>query len=138
MKSKLVWQDGIKRVVLKSTVLAHFTMWAVRQSPYLYPEKLAKGIEEMSIALGMDVSYGGGFIETTCTGLGRIVRDSIELCVTVQSWNDAKDGSTEPYIFTTRYGEPHPDSDIIGLDALARNIAHSVWLELCYDDGWFE
>ena len=138
MKSKLVWKDATKRVILKSTVLGYFTMWAVRQSPYLYPENLADGIEEFSIAIGMGDEYGGGFIETTCKGLEKIVGNVIDRCVTVQSWNVAKDGSNEPYVFVSRYSEPEPDTDIISLDALARNIAHCVWLELCYDDGWFE
>ena len=138
MRNKLVWKDDTKRSMLKSTVLGYFTMWAVRQSPYLYPENLADGIEEFSIAIGMGDEYGGGFIETTCDGLEEIVSNAMDLCVTVQSWNVAKDGSNSPFVFVSRGYEPEPDHDIIDLGALARNIAHGVWLESCYDDGWFE
>ena len=138
MRNKLVWKDETKRPILKSTVLGCFTMWAVRQSPYLYPENLTDGIEEFSFAIGMRDEYGGGFIETTCKGLEKIGGNVIDRCVTVQSWNVAKDGSDEPFVFVSRFDNPSPDHDIIDLSALARNIAHGVWLELCYDDGWFE
>lgn len=138
MKSKLVWKDETKRPILRCTVVGYFTMWAVRQSPYLFPENLTDGIEEFSIAIGMGDEYGGGFIETTCDGLTEIVSKAIDLCVTVKSWNVAKDGSNEPYVFISRYDEPDPDHDIISLEALARNVAHGVWLELCYDNRWFE
>ena len=133
MKKKLVWKDTSTRVVLKSVVVGHFAMWAARQNPYLLPESLDKGIEEFSQSL----EFGdAALVETTCAKLQKIVSDGISESDIISSWNVAKKG-TGP-VFVTRYTEPEPDFDFIDLNALARNIAHSVWLELCYDEGFFE
>ena len=134
IKKKLVWKDKTERTLLKSTVVSHFAMWAVRQSPYMYPENLEKGIEEFNHMLDSD----NGFIETTCKELEESVCAAIAGCETVMSWNNAKDGSQDQFVFVSRIDKPAPDHDIICVHALARNIAHSVWLELCYDDGAFE
>ena len=133
MKKNLVWKDTSSRVVLKSVVVGHFAMWAVRQSPYLLPEELGKGIEEFSQGCG----FGNeSLLETTCAGLQKIVEDGISKSAVIASWNVAKKGAGP--VFLTRYTKPKPDYNFIALDAMAKNIAHSVWLELCYDDGGFE
>ena len=140
MKKKLVWQDTSKKVVLKSTIMGHFAMWAVRQSPYLYPRDVHEGIEEFSDALNgvAEDIREHHCIKTTCNGLKEIVCQAISESKTVGSWNVPKKGQPQAFVAVDRYSEPDPDYDIIDLHALARNIAHSIWLELCYDDGDFE
>ena len=137
IKKKLVWEDIATRVVLKSVVVGHFAMWAVRQSPYLLPEELEKGIGDFDKYLISNINAGKEYmIETTYKELRDIIRNAITKSDTISLWNIAKKG-TGP-IFVTRYDEPEPDYDFIALDALARNVAHSVWLEIFYDDGGFE
>lgn len=133
MRKKLVWKDRLERVVLKSVVVGHFGMWAIRQSPYLLPEELEKGIEEFSQAQG----FGNEpLLETTCANLEKIVADAISKSAVIASWNVAKKGTG--MVFVSRYDKPEQDCDFIDLDALARNVAHSVWLEIFYDAGGFE
>lgn len=137
MKKKLVWKDPSRRVVSKSVVVGHFAMWAVRQSPYLLPEGLDKGIKEFDGCLVFKETIGHEeLIETTYTDLKGKIEDAISNSSMISSWNVAKKGSGP--VFVSIYSEPEPDYDIIDLDALARNVAQSVWLELCYDEGFFE
>jgi hypothetical protein len=133
MKKKLVWKNTSNRVVLKSVVVGHFAMWAVRQSPYPVPEELVKGIEEFSQARG----FGNDeHLETTFANLQMIISDALSKSAIISSWNVAKKGAG--IVFVSTYSEPKPDYDYIDLDALARNIAQSVWLELFYNEGGFE
>jgi predicted oxidoreductase len=137
MKQKLVWEDKSTRVVMKSVVVGHFAMWAVRQSPYLLPDNLDKGIEEFDKYLIYTINTCNEYlIEATYTELKDNIKRAITKSDIISSWNVAKKGSGP--VFVSRYSKPKSDYDFIDLDALARNIAQSVWLELCYDDGAFE
>ena len=137
MKQKLVWEDKSSRVVLKSVVVGHFAMWAVRQSPYLLSDNLDKGIEEFNKYLIYTINAcNERLIETTYRELKDNIRKAITKSDIISSWNIAKKGSGP--VFVSAYSKPKSDYDFIDLDALARNIAQSVWLELCYDDGDFE
>ena len=133
MIKKIVWKDKAPRGVLKSVVIGHFTMWAIRQSPYLLPEKLHDAVEEFNRALDLN----GVYMELTYLELRKRVSAAISNSDIILSWNIAKSGHSGP-VFISRYGDPEPDDDFIDLDAMARNIAQSVWLEVCYDDGFFE
>lgn len=137
MKKNLVWNDTLSRIVLKNVVVGHFAMWAVRQSPYLLPEELDKGIEEFDKQLHSNIKAGNvTLIETTYSDLKGNIENAISNSKIISSWNVSKKGSGP--VFVSSYSEPKPDYDFIDLDALSRNIAQSVWLELFYDDGGFE
>ena len=130
---KVVWGDTSNRVIVKSVLIGHFGMWAIRQSPYLLPKELEKSIQEFSQLLEFDDT---AFIKTTYINLEKIVGDAILKSGIITSWNVPKKGTGN--VFVSRYDKPEPDYDFIDLDALARNVAHSVWLEIFYDDGEFE
>jgi hypothetical protein len=133
MKKKIERKDTSSRTVLKSVVVAHFAMWAVRQSPYLLPEELDKGIEEFDLQLHSNIIAGiVTLIESTYSDLRGNIENAIRNSKIISSWNVPKKGSGR--VFVTAYSHPKPDYDFIDLDALARNITDSVWLELCYDD----
>ena len=132
---KLAWQDTSTKGVLKNTVVGHFAMWAVRQSPYPFPGNISKGIAEFDAVIDFGEDW---YKETTCKELEQLVCDAISKSDTVVSWNSPKKGELPEFVFVDGYSEIDPDYDIIDLHALARNVAHSVWLELCYDDGFFE
>jgi hypothetical protein len=137
MKKKLVWKDTSNRVVLKSVVVGHFAMWAVRQSPYPEPEELVNGIEEFNEYLIPSGMAGReDFVETTYTELRDNIRNAITNSDIITSWGVAKKGADS--VFISAHSEQKPDHDYISLDALARNIAQSVWLELFYNEGGFE
>jgi hypothetical protein len=134
MKKKIVRKDESSRVVLKSVVVGHFAMWAVRQSPYLFPEELGKGIAEFDKTLHSNIEAGiETLIATTYKELKENIENTIANSKIISSWNVPKKGSGGP-VFVSAYSCPKQDYDIVDLDALARNIAQSVWLELIYDD----
>lgn len=97
--------------------------WAVRQSPYTVPENLGAAIEQFMGEWGM-----GDFVMTTSKELHAEVKRAIANCPLIEAWNHPKIGSHE-YVFVSRYDQPKSDYDFIDLDALARNIAHSLTLE---------
>ncbi len=101
--------------------------------PYLLPKKIEKGIQEFSQLLEFDDT---AFIEITCAGLQKIIDDAILKSDIISSWNIAKKGTGN--VFVSRIDKPEQDYDFIDLSAMARNIAHSVWLEIFYDEGGFE
>ena len=137
MKKKLVWEDTSTRVVLKSVVVGHFAMWVVRQSPYLLPENLDNGIKEFNESLIFKKNLGDEeLIKTTYYDLKGKIRDAILNSGIISSWNIAKRGRGPVVVSCHSY--PKSDYDFIDLDALARNIAQSVWLELSDDEGFFE
>lgn len=137
MEMERLWKDKSNRIVLKRVVAGHFAMYAVRQSPYLFPEQLEKGIEAFNkYLIPSDKVCSEDFIETTYTELRDNIRNAITNSDIITSWSIAKKGTGN--VFVSAYSKPKPDYDCIDLDALARNIAQSVWLELCYNNGFFD
>lgn len=114
MVKTCVWHDQEKRYVLNSMVIGHFANWAVRQSPDDQPKHLSSGIFEFAENLTIGDDEGG---ECNCAFLREQIDVAIKKSPTVVSWNDTPQGV-----------------DFIDLDALAQNIAHSVWLETLYDN----
>jgi hypothetical protein len=112
-------------------IVGHFAMWAVRQSPYEQPADLSQGIMEFAQNLGMTGVDAGDYF--TCDSLKTKIETAIAKSLTVVGWNKPKIGDHKMG-FVDRYNQPKPDCDFIDLDALARNISHSVWLEILYND----
>ena len=136
LRTDLVWQDKKKRVVSEHTVIGHFAMWTVRQSPYGYPKNLKKGLIEFK-----DNYAPPEYQKMSIKQLQVFIASAIEKSPTIKSWNNPKKGK-HTMVFTSRYNSVKPDYriagtflDFIDLTALGRNTGHSVWLENMYDDG---
>jgi hypothetical protein len=117
----------------RNTVLGALACWAVRQSPYLVPAGLAEAVHEFSVAFGIDDDGCVGVFETDCQRLRKQVFECFSECSSILAWNECKSGTTPAVVGSSRYDRPHPDNDIIDLDALARNIAHSITVEEKYE-----
>lgn len=131
---KIAGKDKTSRVVLKKMVVGHFAMWAVRQSPYLLPESLEDGIKEFNECFVFKKKIGNDeFTETTYRDFKEKITDTISNSDKISSWNIAKMGRGP--VVVSCYSYPKADYDFIDLDALARNIAQSVWAEILYNDG---
>lgn len=129
LRGGLVWQDKKIRCVSRHSVLGHLAMWAVRQSPYCYPEGLSKGIAEF------EENYTPPeYQKMSINQLETFIKEAIAKSPTILAWNNPKKGK-HTMVFTSRYDSVKPDYDFIDLAALARNIKHSLWLEMMYDDG---
>jgi len=129
LRTDLVWQDKKKRVVSINSVIGYLAMWAVRQSPYGYPQGLEKGLKEFR------KNYTPPeYQEMTIKQLQIFIAEAIGKSPTIKSWNNPKKGK-HTMVFTSRYNTIKPDYDFIDLTALGKNTGHSVWLENMYDDG---
>ncbi|QXV74076.1 hypothetical protein [Rhizobium phage RHEph12] len=131
-----------------SEIVGTFAMWAIRQSPYAYPENLEKICRQLDERLvkalrptnddvrlveikpmGLQTSHAKA---TLVRLLHNILRDMPEYL----AWNVSKNNNPETdLVFTSRYGhmtanaEPakyNPDNDFVALDALERNVAMTL------------
>lgn len=126
-----IWDDE-RLITSSNAVLGQLANWAIQQSPYLYPDNLAKALDEFSAVFG---TTGELFplIHASCKQLREAIREALDACPSIIAWNSPKDGSNPEIVICSRYDKPAPDQDIIDLDALARNMAHSITLAEKYD-----
>lgn len=122
-------RDDEQLITSDNAVLGQLANWAVRQSPYLYPENLPRALDEFYKAFHSSAEY----FATNCGMLCGLIRRAFDTCPTIIAWNSPKDGSNPEFVAYSRFGNPAPDQDIIDLDALARNMAHSITLAEKYD-----
>lgn len=109
-------------LVGRSQVLGALANWAVQQSPYIVPDKLAEALRGF-----YDQWPRGEYAQfDTILELDRTIRGIMVTVPEITAWNQRKNGRDGPG-FVTRYSEPNPDDDFIDLDALARNTAMEVW-----------
>ena len=119
--------------VSKGYILGAFANWAVRQSPYYYPENLEAAVRKANEILikffGNTKKESESFKELNYTELSNICIDFIQKVPEVVSWNERKNGNKSEYSFVSRYDSPHPDNDFIDLHALSRNITNQIFFE---------
>ncbi len=125
-----IWDDQTF-LTSKEEILGTLACWVVRQSPYIIPDNLQEGLFEFwgefdgnDNDLFADIT----FFETNCNDLRGRIRETFEMCTIVLKWNVAKLGN----VFVSGCHKPEPDYNSIDLDALARNVAHSITLEAKY------
>jgi hypothetical protein len=139
MKKLLIWKDTKERYIFKDQIVGYFAMWTIRQSPYDMPDKFITSIQEFTEAIDQNIEFDTlGMCKTTCRDLKRSICNTIKLCPTVLTWSEPKNPSTSEYLFVSRHDAPAADDDFIDVFALSRNVAYGCWLELCYDDNFFE
>ena len=140
MKKLIVWKDTKERYIYKKQIVGCFTMWAIRQSPYNMPDKLVEGIQEFAETINQNIEVDTiGMCKITCKDLKHSICNTIKLCPTVLTWSESKNPSTSEYLPVSPYIDASAaDDDFIDAYALAQNVAYGCWLELCYDDNFFE
>lgn len=119
---KCVWQDTEERYVLFGQIAGHIALWAIQQSPIYNPEHLNDAIKDILSYFGNnDEQWAPGEWGEyyTCASLRSEIEKIISKSEVMKSWNIPQD---------------YTNNDFIDLDALARNVAHSVWLQILYDD----
>jgi len=127
-----VWRDERKFLFSLKDILGSFAMWAVRQSPYLYPDGLELAIKALSEELPKQIKFDSeryDFAEVNCDEIRNALDECFGKIIFIKSWNQPKSGHDTPFVFCDRYSKPIPDDDIIDLDALSRNISHSLIAE---------
>ncbi len=117
-----IWDDKIF-FTSNNIVLGELAAWSIRQSPYLQPDNLSEALIEFNKAFKTEEEY----FHINCIELHKKIRESFEQCPIILGWNNAKIGNHK-FVFVSRDHQQKPDYDFIDLDALARNIAHSITL----------
>lgn len=120
-----IWNDDKMFLTSKEVVLGTLANWAVQQSPYVLPENLEGGLREFWRHFDPSIEY----FETNCENLMEKIRETFEQCFIIMEWNIAKKSRQ----IVNKYYVREADYDFIGLNALARNIAHSITLQARYD-----
>lgn len=122
-----------KRCIGMASTAAYFAMWAIRQSPYGWPDDLQEALSQFRTAIAAkfwaveDCSMGASHL--TRQQLRDIVYSSICEIPTCRVWNTPKANPGAEFVFVSSFTRNHPDHDLIDLDALAGNITKSTWDE---------
>lgn len=107
----------------RKEVAGVLAMWAVRQSPYPVPDRLAEAVQAAHDALPEELE--GWFWATE-----PVLRELVEgICLNnpiIATWNVPASGHDAPFVFSSRYDSPSPDDDFIDLHALANNICRTL------------
>lgn len=128
---------NVRFLTTVNTVCGHFAMWAVRQSPYGYPDKLdvvlrklRKRLEDRARATARsELMRHAAMFRTTRRKLEELLTGTLDAMPAYRAWNKRKNGNKAPLHFTSRYSvfeKPNPDDDFIDLYALVANVVNSV------------
>lgn len=116
-----------------NSTAGHFAMWAVRQSPYGFPDELQEAVSVfrtgLALQFGKEPEMNLGAARITKQTLYKIVYRIICAMPICRAWNTAKSNPGVEFVFTSAFTSNHPDYDIIDLDALATNVTKSTWQE---------
>lgn len=122
------WRDDSPKYFSLSEILGNFAMWTIRQSPYVCPENLDSAIEALSLKLKGVIEFDKfGYAELSCRDIRTKLETIFEEIPWIMDWNEKKvDGDNT---FSESHPDWNPDYDFIDLDALARNVSHSMIVE---------
>lgn len=114
-------------------VLGAFAAEAVRLSPYAVPDDLEdvlRALHEYLLEKFPSITPVVDMMETTDVELSARLNTFVHAYPSVQPWNKRKNGDQSPYQYVDAYsGRTHPDADFIDLDAMHRNIMHTLTQE---------
>lgn len=122
-------------LVSRNDVLGELAGWAVRQSPYTVPDKLAEAVTAFCDAWPR-AEYAQF---DSVADLDYTIKTTFQHVPEIMAWNERKNGR-DGHGYVTRYDKPSPDDDFIDLDALARNMAMAIWHDAAdekqFNDGF--
>lgn len=141
-----MWRDENEHYRFVDAIVGGVAFWAVRQSPYDCPEDIEAALKNLTTVLKEDVACMdrkklsdeelklqvalGTLSKFTCDEIRRLLERSFRKVPEIMAWNEKKCPNKEiDYDNLSR----DPDTDFIDLDALARNVSHTLILESLYD-----
>jgi len=128
----MIRADVTGLVITTSELTGELAKWAVQQSPYIVPDKLAEALTAFDAVWPYDPELPSfkclkwESYKTLYAELERVYLGIPE----IMAWNNRKNGR-EGMGFSSRYDQPSPDDDFIDISALANNVAGSVWADAC-------
>lgn len=110
-------------------IIGATAMWAIRQSPYEFPDHFQAALEQLRLTFLQEDGWDSKGWKTF-TGLTLLSRleTYFRRNLLIVTWNRSKSGHSD-MVFVSRYGGPKADDDFIDLDALARNVVMTLWRE---------
>lgn len=127
-----------QRSILLTELQGAVAKWAVRQSPYPYPQGLDGVLEKVTAAVLANLHrpeagmpevlshYGTVMLFGAAETFGALLDRHLLPLEEVQAWNQRRNGNTAPFGFVSATRGPAPDDDFIDLDALRRNILEEL------------
>ena len=118
-------------------ITGYLAMWAIRQSPYAYPEGLDKVIKYLDACLNTEIKKMKDdnkiildkMFKLSLCEINKMLYDILyeQGMKAFDNWNKCKKGNTPDISFTSRYdNQKNPDYDFIDLDALLHNVCISI------------
>lgn len=121
--------------VFKKDLIGSLAKWAIKQSPYLYPQKLLIVLDKFADHIEPYFTKENstfGMKKFTILELEDFIEANLKTIPEYLDWNERVNGRDGVGI-VTKYDddfEKDPDDDFIDLGALVRNVAHDI-----YDTG---
>ena len=128
-----MWREEDKHYTHLDAIVGSVAHWAVKQSPYDVPENMSAALQELTDRLLKRYKWEClpmmACRMMNCDEICEMLVKEFEFCPAIMAWNEKKiEGATHRHPI-------NPDYDFIGLDALARNVSHSLTLEAPYEKG---
>ena len=124
-----MWRDEEKYYYFLDEIVGAVIFWAIRQSPYDYPEFMEDAADRLTVRLKKKFDWSCECIPFTGDEIENMLLVEFKEIPEIMAWNEQKTNIEKKRI----EGRPHPDNDIIDLDALARNVSHTLLLQKIYD-----
>lgn len=115
------------RGLFRNWISGALAKWAIRQSPYSMPERLADVIGYVNACLKRDVSWNAGdYAELSLCRINKLLHDILMTFEPFLAWNVPKKGRQQMKFVTAYDGPRDPDTDFIGLEALLHNVCLDI------------
>ena len=124
-----IWRDQREHLFSVDDIVGALAMWAIRQSPYPVPTKLEEACLALHRVLEAEWSKREpelGFIRLCGNEIESLLLECFKRCPDIEAWNEPRSRHTEKFVTRSRFHQPAPDDDFIDLDALARNVSHTL------------
>ncbi len=128
-------------VITVTMIEGQFARHAVIQHPYKTPQGLFELVELIGRYASQNWVGGSSDLPMKTFAhpvkieawLRQIFQDPIAEHI-LKTWNTPHSQHKQDIVFSSRYDEPKPEDDFIGIDALLRNTALEAWREAKRDD----
>ena len=127
-----------KRLFSRCDIAGAIAMWGVRQSPYPCPEGLETVINKWFKETNdrfEHIAHDFSCITMTERELYDFIYETLTAIPEFEKWNERKNGR-EGNSFCSRYDSPPADDSFIDLEALVRNVTHTLRHEAERDEAF--
>ena len=111
----------MKFLFCRKQTVAEVAKWAIRQSPYVFPENLESASVKL-LKLLPTGDYELGYFELSAEAFEKLLLEILLSIPEVLLWTEPKNKTGNKFIFCSAYDKPQADNDCIDIYALVRNV----------------